>query len=85
MVIVLSPDLAIRCPYVVCIKIKWLIEPFFLDAVNGCRFAEPDTDDRKSHNVFPQLVRFLSEYGYADPVPDTETWNSDLSKPASIY
>jgi len=33
-----------------------------------------DTDDRNSPNVF--YVLFLSGNRFADPDPDTETWNS---------
>jgi len=47
--------------------IYWSIFP---DAVYG--YADKDTDDRNSHNVF-QFVRILSWYGYVDQDPDTET------------
>ena len=55
--IIVSPDLAKLCPYVVRIRVRWL-------PVYGCGHANPDTDDRNSPNIF-LLVPFLSEYGCA--------------------
>jgi len=48
------------------------------DAIYACGYADPDTDDRNSTNVF-QLVHFVSGYGYANTDTDTETWNSGLT------
>jgi len=70
-----TADLAKWCPYAIRIRWKWFTESFYSAAVYGHGYAETNTDDRNSPNVF-QLVWFLSGCRYADP--DTEAMNSGL-------
>ena len=59
-----------RCPHAVRIRIKWLV-------LYGHRYVDSYINDRNRPNAF-QFIRFLFEYGYADP--NTDEWNSGLNR-----